>query len=258
MEAKEILKSEIQDLCNEGKKLYYSIFMLDEEGKKLLIKNKINTKDLPNFTTAYNPWYTKSYYIIEKVIPQRLNDFVELYKKPTKKQVSLDSYCISDALLGYTIQRGYDTIASPISITTKMEQQLAILKSAKSLLESYFYNLKTELIGNIFDSEIESAYALLKRHFLRAAGAVAGVVLEKHLDNVLCEHKLKITKKDPTISDFNDKLKSENVIDVPTWRKIQLLGDLRNLCCHNKKEEPTDIQVKDLIDGVKYIISNLF
>ena len=258
MKSKEKLKEEIKILYNEGKKIYQSIYLLDENGKKLLIKNKIKIEELPDFRNSYNLWYTKTCYLIGEIIPHRLTDFVELYHKSNTKNQDLDSYCIYDALLGYIFRQGFDVIASPITAVEKMKQQLSILKSAESMVDSYFYKLKTELICNIFDSEIESAYELLKKKFLRAAGAVAGVVLEKHLENVLQEHLIKIGKKAPAISDYNDKLKSEGIIDVPEWRRIQLLGDLRNLCCHNKKEEPTESQVKDLIDGVKYTVSNIF
>lgn len=257
MDNKKLLE-EIDILIKEGTNLYYSMFLLDEEGKQKLIDSKINIKCLPSFTQSYNHWYTKSYYLIEQIMPFRLNDFVELYKPQKKKELSFDSYSISDALLGHIITQGLKVIARPISASSKMEQQIAILKSAKSLLEDYFYNLRLELVASLFDSELDSAYELLKKNFLRAAGAIAGVVLEKHLGNITVNHKIAISKKNPTIADYNDKLKEANIIDTPTWRKIQYLGDLRNICCHDKKIEPTDNQAKDLLDGVKYITNNVF
>jgi hypothetical protein len=67
-----------------------------------------------------------------------------------------------------------------------------------------------------------------------------------------------VSKKNPGISDFNDLLKSEGVIDVPVWRFIQHLADLRNLCDHSRKPDPTEAQVTDLIDGVKRVIKTVF
>ncbi len=89
-------------------------------------------------------------------------------------------------------------------------------------------------------------------------GAMAGVVLEKHLRQVCSNHSVKISKKAPTINDLNDLLKAANVVDVPQWRLIQRLGDIRNLCDHNKKIDPTAEQVTDLIAGVAKTIKNLF
>jgi hypothetical protein len=57
---------------------------------------------------------------------------------------------------------------------------------------------------------------------------------------------------------LSDPLKAKEVYDVPTWRKIQLLADLRNLCVHQKKTEPTDAQVEELIAGVSVIVKSVF
>ena len=53
-------------------------------------------------------------------------------------------------------------------------------------------------------------------------------------------------------------LKDEGIIDTPTWRKICYLADIRNLCDHNKKEEPTKEQLKDLVDGTEKTIKTVF
>jgi hypothetical protein len=111
--------------------------------------------------------------------------------------------------------------------------------------------------ADLLDSELDEADELAKNKFTRAAGALAGVVLEKHLAQVCDDHAIKVTKKAPGISDFNDLLKAANVIDVTTWRSIQHLGDIRNLCDHSKATEPTVEQVNDLVAGVKKISKTL-
>lgn len=104
---------------------------------------------------------------------------------------------------------------------------------------------------------MEAARELLKQKFARAAGAVVGVLLEKHLAQVCQDHGVTITKKHPTISDLNDLLKNSGVIETAQWRFIQHLGDLRNLCDHNKKAEPSEAQVADLIDGVAKVMKTV-
>ena len=89
-------------------------------------------------------------------------------------------------------------------------------------------------------------------------GAVARVVLEKHLLDVCKFHSLTIQKKHPTINDLNDLLKEAGVVDVPTWRPIQQLAGLRNQCVHGREPEPTSDQVDELIAGVNRIIHNVF
>jgi hypothetical protein len=102
----------------------------------------------------------------------------------------------------------------------------------------------------MFDNEIEAAKELWKKGFYRGSGAIAGVVLERHLGNVCDKHNLKSHKKHSTINDLNQILKNNNVIDTATWRFIQHLGDLRNLCDHNKDRDPKKEEIGDLLSGV--------
>ena len=67
-----------------------------------------------------------------------------------------------------------------------------------------------------------------------------------------------VPKNDPPIRDFNDLLKKADVLDLAGWRKIQRLGDIRNLCDHNKHRESTEDDVIDLIDGVDSLSKTLF
>ena len=111
--------------------------------------------------------------------------------------------------------------------------------------------------ADLFDNELDAAEDLNKKGYSRGAGAIAGVVLERHLETVCQNHKVNIPKN-PTISKLYELLKSADVIDIPTWRFIQHLGDLRNLCDHNKDKNPTDEQVNELLEGVKKITKTVF
>jgi hypothetical protein len=57
---------------------------------------------------------------------------------------------------------------------------------------------------------------------------------------------------------LNDLLKKNDIIDVPTWRFVQRLGDLRNLFDHKKHAEPTKENIAELIEGVRKIIKTVF
>ena len=87
---------------------------------------------------------------------------------------------------------------------------------------------------------------------------MAGVVLEKHLGQVIENHNLKQNKRNPSINDLNDVLKDGSVLDVPSWRQIQRLTDIRNYCSHNKEREPTKDEVGELINGVEKQTKTLF
>jgi len=132
------------------------------------------------------------------------------------------------------------------------------LKSVKTRFESSLFDIRQLVQADLFDSELEAAKELAKHKFTRAAGALAGVVLERQLAQVCENHGLKITKKNPSISDLNDILKNADVIDTPQWRFIQHLADIRNICDHSKTIEPTVEQVDDLINGVIKTCKTLF
>jgi len=78
------------------------------------------------------------------------------------------------------------------------------------------------------------------------------------LKKVFTNHNLQTRKKTPTISDFNDGLKQAGVLDVPVWRHIQRLADIRNLCAHPKEREPKDDEIQDIIIGAKKLIAEVF
>lgn len=119
---------------------------------------------------------------------------------------------------------------------------------------SFLFNIKELLKADIFDSELDGAKELYKNGFYRAAGALCGVILEKHFAGVCASHNIKIKKATPGISDFNEMLKDERVIDNKTYLLIQRLGTIRNLCDHNKKQEPSKDDISDLICGTDKVL----
>lgn len=218
-------------------------------------------KHIPSFKDAYQRWYTQAKVLIKQLVPDRLIDFARHYEKPKlRKDITVENYTIEDYLQGLTITRGLDkeNVVGPYAAIPKFRQQLAILNSVKARFESSLFDIRQLVQADLFDSELEAAKELAKHGFLRAAGAVAGVVLEKHLGQVACNHAITTRKQRPTISDLNDLLKSGGVLDIPAWRNVQRLGDLRNLSDHNKQRDPTAEEIIELINGVEKISKTLF
>lgn len=146
---------------------------------------------------------------------------------------------------------GKKVVADGSAAIPEFNQQLNMVKAAKATLESSLMDLKGVLQADLFDSEIETAGVLAKAGYLRAAGAICGVVLEKHLRHVCEAHNIKVTKKNPSISDLIQLLKDGNVITVAQWRFIQSLADIRNICDHAKGREPTKEEIADLVAGTE-------
>lgn len=183
--------------------------------------------------------------------PKRKADFESCYKADKRKDIVYDNYVISDML------RDVDCFGSNTKVIYLVRNQINILKSCYDRFDSKIYDLELVLRADVFDSEIESAKHLAKRGFLRAAGAICGVILEKHLAKVCKDRGIVISKKEPTIADYNDKLK-DIAYDTIEWRKIQGLADIRNLCDHQKYREPTANEVQDLVSGTERVIKFIF
>lgn len=267
-------KEDLSKLITQGTQLQYSmqyrlypketvahLKKMYESDKKADEKVEAILKKLPEFANVYQHWYSEALGLIKQLLPDRLADFIKFYEKPkTRKDISYTNYVIEDYLQGLRVTKGHyqDKVVGPDAAYPQFQQQLNVLKSVERRFESSLFDIRQLVQADLFDSELASAKELAKHKFIRAAGAVAGVVLEKHLLQVSQNHNIPLGKKNPTINDFNELLKNNNVIDTPQWRFIQLLGDLRNLCDHNKEQEPTLYQANDLISGVEKIIKTIF
>ncbi len=238
-----------------------------EAQAKKLFKEKFSEKfkqlrkKMLSFKDNYQTWYSESLAIIKLLMPDRVGDFVKLYEKPkNRKEITYGNYVVEDYLQGLTVTRGWDKekVVGPEAAIPQFQQQLKILEAVKRRFESSLFDVKQLVQADLFDSELDASRELNTKGFTRGAGAVAGVVLEKHLAQVCENHNIKVTKKDPTINDYNQLLKDSNVIEIKDWRFIQHLADLRNLCGHDKKREPKKEEIEELIDGVEKVMKTIF
>jgi hypothetical protein len=257
-------KKDLESLVTMGENMQLDLSgrHLIESGKVKPERKKLLEELQGTFEREYQSWYTQAAALIRQLIPDRLMEFQELYKGDGKRKgTTVQTYHIQDWLNGvrsgksYTGEKYYDDFAI---ITMRFGTQLSILQAVRTRFESSLYDIRQLVQADLFDSELDASRELFKSGFLRAAGAVAGVVLEKHLGQVAANHAVSTRKSHPTISDFNDLLKSASVLDVPAWRNIQRLGDLRNLCDHNKDREPTKEEIEELINGAEKVTKTLF
>ena len=185
-------EGDLDRLINSGEMLLLSI-KYDRYGKR-------NIEKLPNFIEQYQSWYSEALALVKQVLPDRLNDFKTHYEFPRdRKDITVQNYRIRDYLQSLQITRGInkEIVVDGSAAIPEFQQQLGIVKSAKSNLTSSLSNLTSILQADLFDSEIDSARAIAKAGFMRAAGAICGVVIEKHLKQVCKNHNFAIRKKAP-------------------------------------------------------------
>jgi hypothetical protein len=262
-------KKDLAQLISDGNFLLLAMcFRCDPKEYGKALKQVYKTKkeseerinDLPSFDDKYQLWYSEALAVIKILLPDRLSDFNRLYEKPKgRKKLTNENYVIEDYLQGIIVKNGLgDIVVSCNAAIPQFKNQLNILKSAQKRFETSLFDIKHLLQADLFDSELDAAKELNKKGFTRGAGAMAGVVLESHLGQICANHKIKVSKKDPTIGDLNDLLKANDVIEISTWRFIHHLGDLRNKCDHKKKIDPTRGDIEELIEGVGKISKTVF
>lgn len=231
---------------------------LVKAGSKLLAVD-FDKADALGSRVKYEDWYSQSLRVIEQIVPNRRDDFVSAYRQPKRKSISHETYSITDYLNGTRIMKydGTESIPHSTIYSNLMLMQISILKSAISVADSKIRDINATLEAELFDDHLDAAKTLLKNKFVRCSGAVAGVVLENHLKSICISHNQLLKKANPSIADYNNALK-DTVYDTPTWRLIERLGDIRNLCVHSKDREPTADEVSDLIKGTEKVIKEVF
>lgn len=285
------IRDELQQLITEGFELYFrelfftmtpserehAIAQLDSNGEPAreqkadpeveaaveTLVSPLRDKSKPDFGREYNSWYSAALPAVRLLLPDRYEEFLRLYQPARRARDDLDvmTYGIADYISKLTVTQGY--LKEPVFDTRtvalgRFNQQIAILRTAERRLDSLLADMVRELQAGIFDAELDSAHALLKAKHVRAAGAIAGVVLEQHLGAVVQQHAVSLGRKKATLAVLNDALKDAEVYDTAQWRRLQHLADVRNLCAHSGDRQPTADDVEDLLSGVERAIKTVF
>ena len=258
---KEVLKGKLEKLIGDSHHILIALYwrLFPDQAKKNDYPEPKQVKPT-SVESAYQNWFTATSALLKGFSPDRHADFIDHYYADKKrKEVTYEKYKIEDWMIGLTVSFGGRPVFDKNnSFFTRFQQQILILESA---LESFDYiveSISDVIQADLFDTELDAAEDLLKKNHLRAAGIIAGVVLEGHLKSICAKHDIRSRKKKPTLSDFYEGLKSKDVIDVPTWRHIQRLADIRNLCGHKAEREPVKDEIEDIIRGTKKIITSVF
>ena len=238
----ERISVELQNLVSRGDKA------------KLLI----DEKNYSEFVAGYQNWYTRSLPVIQHLLPDRVDDFQRQYRAQKRKSIDVESYVLEDYLRGIGVMRGSSSVFDiHVTAAARFNVQVCILASAQARLSDTLANIRGFLQADLFNSELDAARHLKNNGHLRAAGAVAGVVLEGHLKELCQKHQVKVPKKKATLADYNQVLTAAHIYDGTDSLLIQRLATLRNLCDHKKTREPRPDEVEELIDGADKVRSTL-
>lgn len=171
----------------------------------------------------------------------------------------------ASALIGYSpakVQAVANSLceAYKFYLATNPQVRLAISRrpAGTEATKTRWFGFKTvvqELLSNsaalgTADEPLCEAKALFRAGYFSAAGAAAGVVLERHLKQLCTNQTPSVIARGETINPLNDALKSAQVYDQTQHRRIQVMGDIRNRCSHSVSNPPSKEEVWELIEDV--------
>ena len=222
---------------------------LHAEGGKLVA-------DSEYFEVSYQSWYTKALPLVKQLAADRYTEFRAYYEGASDRgMVRPHNYAVQDYLVQH--MPDYDDFDHEYETARCISSQLAILKAVADRLEWQMVDTVDQAGRSLQLAELETARDLIKISE-RAAGALAGTVLQTFLAALAQKHKLKFRKHAPSARDYAEALKTANVLDVPTWSQCLWLSEIQDRSIRSDGEGPTKPQVRDLIDGVHWLITNIF
>jgi len=161
------------------------------------------------------------------------------------------------ALMQPLTEQDYVTLSGQLTMAREIRQIQHLIGSIPSYMEGRLYDLELGLAQEFTRDQLVEAEVLLKARYIRAAGAMAGVLLERHL-KLLCDRSqppIKYASK-ATISTLNNLLWKASVYEQKEWRLVQWMGDVRNECDHANATEPEPKAVQKLIHEIKEFVAN--
>ena len=238
MITEEAAKQQLEVLHQEGSALAK---MLDEE------------EEDASFEEGYQRWYSRALPLMKQLAPDRYIEFQRFYTRDRRTDVHWSrDQVIKDYILGVT--GGLHDIREEAARC--LRSQLAILKSVSERLAWNSLDTQDQVERGLQLAFLETARDLLKIDE-RAAGALAGTVLETYLGKLAAKYKLKFRKQAPPLREFLEALKTAGALDVATHSQSVWLAEIAERS-RSQGECPTKLQVRDLIDGTRWFISNVF
>jgi len=114
--------------------------------------------------------------------------------------------------------------------------------------------LTTASAAGMASEPLFEAKALFRAGYFPAAGAIAGVVLERHLKALCANQEPPLILRSKTINPLNDALKAAHIYDQAQALRVQLMAEIRNRCDHSVSNPPTQEEIWRMIVDVGQFI----
>ncbi|HEV2111390.1 MAG TPA: hypothetical protein VGT99_08555 [Gammaproteobacteria bacterium] len=207
--------------------------------------------DETHFEERYQSWYSRVLPLMKQLAQDRYAEFQSFYVVDHRYPWGdTSAYVIQDYL------RGRESDDAGEETARCFKNQLAILKSILDRLTWGQMDTADQAERGLQLAFLETARSLMNINE-RSAGALAGTVLETHLKKVAVTYRLKFRKQTPSIREYVEGLKTAKVLDIAAHSQAIWLAEI-DTRSRSEGESPTKQQVRDLIDGARWLITNVF
>lgn len=193
----------------------------------------------------YQRWYSTAHQLVREYLPSKENEFTECYEDRSRGSGVIDRLQLRRGLYDADKKKAIEAFID------KFEIQRSIILSVPDAIKINELNLRKLISADLVETELEEAELLFKNGFERAAGALAGCALEKHLKTQCDINGLDYPPK-ATIEPLSQALYKTNILDITEFKKIQYLASIRNKCAHSK--DVNSDEIKSLIEEVKKFV----
>jgi hypothetical protein len=226
---------------------------LYQEGS-VLAKAFAKEEEAEAFEVAYQRWYSRALPLMKALALDRYDEFQRYYiTEPRYAWYDTGAFIIQD----YFRDRDPDDDAETRQkVVRSFTSQLALLKSVSDRLAWEQVDTDDQKERALQLAFLETARDLLKINE-RSAGALAGTVLETYLKKLATSYKLKFRKQAPSIREYLEALKTAKALDIAAHSQAVWLAEISDRS-RAEGQAPTKLQVRDLIDGSRWLICNVF
>ncbi|WP_440767463.1 hypothetical protein [Natronorubrum sp. DTA7] len=187
-----------------------------------------------NLKQEYESWYARAEELVSTHLPQRLDEF-------EKKRTKVKEYIRLDVNAKFKPERYVN------SATEHFSEQRNLVKAIPGKIKAEKLSLRRQISDTFSKDELLQARELLDEGLARAAGVLAGVAIERHLQLECDESDLKYNHNDG-IASLAQTLYEGDEIAKTTLSNLETLGQIRNDCAHANQQQPNKHKVRKLID----------
>lgn len=194
----------------------------------------------------YQRWYTVAHRYVGEYAPERVDEFNKCYSGDKNS-----NYGVIDYIRLERLQWSRNKSRIIDEFWRVFEIQRSILLSVSDVIGIERINLRELISADFIDREISEADRLCRTGHPRAAGALAGVALERQLRTLCDRYGLEYQKED-SIEPLTQRLHENDCIDLTQLGIIRYLAEIGEKCDH--AGSVTSDEVRASIDRLKELV----